>query len=103
MTLEAILIFPQNFLSFKSDMIEKQGIINLSSYAFVVLSDSEVAFLGEGKDVAFCPFLFCLYMALHNQRSSFNGIMESEIVFGYLHEISSEKRFAINENTFDIP
>ena len=36
-------------------MVEKQDIINLSSksYTFVILSDAKVAFLREGKDVAF--------------------------------------------------
>ena len=43
--------FSKNFLDFELDTIEKQGIINLcrynnECYAFVVLSDSEVTFLG---------------------------------------------------------
>ena len=29
-------------------------------YASVVLSDSEVAFLGGGKDIVFGPFLYCV-------------------------------------------
>ena len=50
--LKSILIFKNNFLDFRFDTIEKQGIINLSSYgtkskACVVLSDSDVAFLGK--------------------------------------------------------
>ena len=36
------------------------------SYASVVLSDSEITFLGERKDVTFHPFLF---RVLHNWRS----------------------------------
>ena len=43
-------------------MIDNQGIINLSSkrskiYASVALKDSDVAFLNEGEDAAFFPFL----------------------------------------------
>ena len=45
--------------------VEKQSIINLSSYkskgyTSVVLSDSEVIFLGEREDAAFHPFLRCI-------------------------------------------
>ena len=63
-SLKAILIFPKNFLDFKSDLIDKQGIINLSShssknYASVVLHHSELTPLGEGENAAFCPFLNC--------------------------------------------
>ena len=44
-------------------MVEKQGIINLSSYSIlintsIVFSDSEVTFLGERKNEAFYPFLY---------------------------------------------
>ena len=47
-------------------MVEKESIINLSiysskSYATVVLSNDEVAFLGEKEDAAFYTFLFCLF------------------------------------------
>ena len=43
-------------------MIEKQSIINLNfysskNYASIILSDSEVTFVGEEEDAAFCPFL----------------------------------------------
>ena len=43
----------------------KVRILNLcnytsKSYASVVLSDSEVTFVGEGEDVAFYPFLYCV-------------------------------------------
>ena len=57
---QAILIFPKNFLDFRSDTIEKQGIINLSSrnYASVLLSDFKFTFLGEVEDAAICPFLY---------------------------------------------
>ena len=48
-------------------MIEKEGIENLSSYSSknngsVVLSDSEVAFLGTGRDAAFRPFLWVYFV-----------------------------------------
>ena len=48
--LKAALIFPMNFLDFRLDIIEKQGIIILSryrskNYAFVVLRDSKVTLL----------------------------------------------------------
>ena len=54
-SLKTILIFPKNFLNFQMDMIEKQGIKNLSSYSSkscssVVLGDSEVSLsLGIGR------------------------------------------------------
>ena len=56
---KTMLIFPENFLNFRFDMVEKQNIVNLSSYrsksyASVVLSYSEVNFLGEGEDAVFC-------------------------------------------------
>ena len=46
-------------------MIEKQGIINLSSYnsesyAIKVLWNSVVDFLQEGEDAAFHSFLICI-------------------------------------------
>ena len=61
-SLKTILIFPKNFLIFRSDMIEKHGILSLSTYSnksSVVLSNSVVIFLGEEDDAAFCPFLYC--------------------------------------------
>ena len=44
---------------------DKQNTINFSnysskSYASVVLNDSEVNFLGEKEDAAFCQFLYCV-------------------------------------------
>ena len=62
---KAVLIFSKNFFDFGMDMIEKLGIVNFSSYsskisASVVLSDSKVTFLGEGKDRAFYSFLSCV-------------------------------------------
>ena len=36
-SVKTVLIFPKNFLDFKFDMIEKNGIINLSSYNLVIL------------------------------------------------------------------
>ena len=74
-----------------SDMIEKQRIINLSSncntnYASKVLSDTDVTFLGEGKDATFCPFLSdCLYTALTDWRSMWSNF----IVFHISGDISS--------------
>ena len=61
---KTVLFFPGNFLDFRFDMIEKQSIISLSndrikSYTSVVLCDSEVTFLEEGKNAAFCPFFSC--------------------------------------------
>ena len=47
-----ILIFPKNFLNFRLHTVEKQNIINLSSYnsksqASVILSDFELDFVKE--------------------------------------------------------
>ena len=55
------LIFSKNFLDLRLDMIEKQSIINHSSYSSksygsVILSDSKVTFL-EVEDAAFRQFL----------------------------------------------
>ena len=52
---KAILIFPGNFLDFELDTIEKQAI------AVRVLSDYDVAYLGEGLDATFCLFWFIAY------------------------------------------
>ena len=64
--MEQFLIFPKNFLDFKSDTIEKQGNKNLSSYSHriyvsAVLSDSKVAFHGEEKDSTILSFLDCVF------------------------------------------
>ena len=49
-SLKTVLIFCKNFLTFRSDIIEKQGIINLSSKRSVDLSDFEVVSLwGTGE------------------------------------------------------
>ena len=61
--LNAVLIFPNNFLNFGLDTIEKQYIINLTSNssktsASLVLSDSKVAFFGEAVIVH--TFLYCV-------------------------------------------
>ena len=50
---KTVLIFIKNFLDFRLDMVEKYGIINLSSYsikgyASVFLIGSEVVFLKKG-------------------------------------------------------
>ena len=52
---KTIQIFLKNFLKFKFDIVEKQGIINVNSksYASAVLSDSEVTFF---------PFLCCILL-----------------------------------------
>ena len=62
---KAVLIFSENFLDFESSMIEKQGMKNLSCHGrkscdSVVLCNSEVIFMVEGKDETFCPFLYCV-------------------------------------------
>ena len=64
MSPKAILIFPKIFLDFRSDTIEKPGIISPSnyenkSYASVVLSDSEVTFLGKGEFHILSNSLLC--------------------------------------------
>ena len=61
-SLKVVLVIPKNFLDFKSDTIEKQGIKNLRSYSCksnisAVLSDSEVTFLREDE-----PLLYFLYL-----------------------------------------
>ena len=50
---------------FRSDTIENQGIIYLSSYsckclACLIPNDFEVVFLGDGEDVAFFLLLYCI-------------------------------------------
>ena len=71
---KAVLIFLKNFLDFMSDTTEKQVIINLSSfsnnsYAFIVLCDSEVTYLGEGENAAFCLFFICV-LYIHSVAKS---------------------------------
>ena len=56
------MIFPKNFLDFRFNRVEKQSIINLSSfssksYVSLVIGDSEIIFVGEGEDSAFCPLV----------------------------------------------
>ena len=51
---KTVLNFPKNFLDFRFESVEKQSIINLSSYssrsyASVVLCYSPVTYLGEGR------------------------------------------------------
>ena len=63
--MQTVLIFPKNFLNFRFDMVEKQNIINFSSYrsksyTYVVVGDFEVTFLREGEDAAFCPSFCCI-------------------------------------------
>ena len=67
MNISENLSFSKNFLYFRFDTVEKQSIINLcslSSYSnsFVVLSDSEVTFLGEEKDAVYCLFLYSIFI-----------------------------------------
>ena len=62
MSSKAVLIFPKNFLNFRSNIIEKQGIINVSSYSCKSY-DSVVLrafFLDEGEDATFRPFFYCI-------------------------------------------
>ena len=59
---KTIQIIPENLLDLGCDTIEKQNIVDLSSYssksyASVVLSDSKVTFLEERDDEVFRPFL----------------------------------------------
>ena len=66
--------FSKNFLNLCFNPIEKKSIINLShngskDYALVVLDDSEVTFLGEGKDAAFCPSLYCVLIIYNSALS----------------------------------
>ena len=60
-SLKTLLIPCKYFFDFRSDMIEKQGITNLSSYRSnsyaLVLSDSDVTVLGEEEGAAFCQFI----------------------------------------------
>ena len=63
------------FFNFSFHTNEKQSIINLSiyrsvSFASVVLRDSEVNFLSERKDAAFCPFLYCILFICSIGKSS---------------------------------
>ena len=56
-----------NFHDFGPDKIEKQSIMILSSYSSksytsVDLSDSEVIFLHEEKDIIFLAFLCCVFV-----------------------------------------
>ena len=52
-------------INFRSDTTEKLGAISLCSYGSknyvsVTLNGSTVAFLGEGEDATFHPFLHCV-------------------------------------------
>ena len=60
----------KNFLHFRSDIIQKQRIKNFSSHCGksnvpVVLCDSEVPFLGEGKEATLRQFLHCILFIFH--------------------------------------
>ena len=62
-SLKTVLIFPKNFLHLWSDTIEKQGIINFSSYdsyALGILSDFKITLSQERKDGSYHPFCFCV-------------------------------------------
>ena len=91
-----LLIFPNNFLNFWSNTIEKHGVINFrsynnKSYVSVVLSDSEVAFFGkrvEIQPIVHFSIVFWLKTALHNRvsMSSIFIVFHSPGVFrGDLH------------------
>ena len=71
---KTVLIFPKNIHNFRSNMIEKQVILNFSSYssksyASVVLWDSEVIVLGVSEEAAFYPFLAYVLSVLYNRRN----------------------------------
>ena len=75
------------FLDFKQVTIDKQAIINLSSYSSnnyesVVLNDSEVTFLGKGEYGTFCPFLSCVL--LQNRRIMSSNFLVFHISGGIL-------------------
>ena len=62
---KTVLIFPKNFLDFRSDTIEKQNVINLNGYGCkiygsVAFGDSKVSSFGEGNDAVFRAFLCCI-------------------------------------------
>ena len=64
------VIFPKNFLDFRLAMNENQGIVNLrrcssKCYASVVLTDSDIAFLGERENAVFLSIsLLCFVYKL---------------------------------------
>ena len=78
-SLKVVLIFLKNFPDFSSNTIEKQVIINLSSYgcksyASVVFCYVKVAFLDEGEMHLSFIFLLCLVeTAMHNQVNMLSG------------------------------
>ena len=55
-SLKNFLIFPKNFLNFRSDTIENQGIINLSSYRSKSYASVELSY----SKVTLCRLLFCV-------------------------------------------
>ena len=62
---KSILILPKNFLNFWLGAVQLQSIINFSrygskGYTSVVLCNSEVTFLGEKEDAAFCLSFYCV-------------------------------------------
>ena len=115
---KTVPIFSKNFLDFRSDMSEKQGIINLSSYSnksytSVVLWDSEVTFPSKEKDAGFRPFLYCLCTELYNRGrilsiflvfhcfgsilTSFAALLLLILFFSFVHQV-----FLRNQSTFDV-
>ena len=61
-------------------MVEKQSIIDLSSYsskgyASEVLSDSEITFLGDWEDAAFCRFFFFFFFSFFHYCISLSFIL----------------------------
>ena len=64
-----------DFLNFRFDTVEKQSIRNLSryrskSYAPVVHGDSEITFLREEEDAAFCRYLCCILFIYSTAKSN---------------------------------
>ena len=85
--------FFQRIFCFRSDIFEKQRIINLSSYssksyASVVLNGYEVTFLEEMKDATFHPFPHCFVYRLHGIGGEVSWkIFSSSIRQGVCHQV----------------
>ena len=89
------LIFLKNFLN----MLEKQSIISLSScrskiYASILLGDSDVTFLRERKDVAFClSLLYFVYIWCCKIKEVCKQTSFSSILLGYFIKACSFSAF----------
>ena len=92
-SLKTILIFHKNFLNFRLDTIEKQDIINFSSYnskgyASVDISDSEVSFVRGRCSLSFISLLCFVYTQCWIIEEVCHQIFLSSI----LHEVFHNKR-----------